>query len=122
MRIAQRKRGVGRADEIGADAESRLRQSPRSVGLTADGKILELIAEGDAVDLSAAVGEGVVEIDALAALLEREAGVNAGGGVGIVGVEDEISAGGDSGAIGEDELLWRKGIVGDAHARQINRG
>ena len=60
MRIAQRKSGVGSAGEIGPSAECRIGKTPRSIGLAADGKIFKLIAEGDAVDLPAAIGEGVV--------------------------------------------------------------
>src|SRR5262245_60398002 len=107
VRITQRKRGIGRAGEVGADAEGGLRQTPRSIRLATDGKVLELVAESDAVDLSAAVGEGVVEIDAFAALLQRETGVNAGGGVGVVGVDDEISIWREQRGAGGEDILAR---------------
>src|SRR3954464_8938796 len=121
MRIAQWQRCIGRAGEAWTDAECWIGQPPRSIRLAADGEIFQLIAEGDAIDLSAAAGNGVVKIDAFAALLEGEPGVNAGGGVGVVGVNDEILSSADGGADGKDKFLWGERIVGDAHAGEIKR-
>ena len=112
-RIANRLGDVGRSEGW------RVQGPGAAAGGAADAQAGQLESKGDAIELPPAVGERVEEVNAFAVVVEGEAGMNAAGAVGVVGVEDEVAVGRDRRTSREDKLARVGRIVGDAHAAEI---